>query len=334
MKVAVTGAAGFLGLNLLAALLDAGHDVLALDRAPATIPAGAHGDGLLRWAAVDILDEDAVVAALDDIEVVYHLVALISLRQEDPATWRVNTEGVACVARAALRAGVRRVVHCGSLASFDYYSDIIVHEGTARATAAHLPVYHRSKYQGEVELLKVVDDGLDAVICNPTGIYGPRDHAGRLSRMNQGILDSAAGRLPASVRGYFDMVDVRDVAAGFLLAAEHGRSGHNYLLGGHRHALVDVQIMAARLVGRSGPRFEMPLKALKRIAPVLDPIARRFGSDSFGPGTIEAIALSPIVNHAKATTELGYAPRPLEETLGDLVDFFVAEGLLTPRRRR
>jgi len=75
------------------------------------------------------------------------------------------------------------------------------------------------------------------------------------------------------------------------------------------------------------------MKVLTRIAPYLDPIARRFGSDSFGPGTLEAIRMSPIVNRSKAGSELGYEPRPIETTLADLVDFFVAEGLLTVRRR-
>lgn len=334
MRVAVTGAAGFLGLNLLTALLDEGHDVLAIDRLPGTIAAGSHGTGLLRWESVDVLDEDAMVEALHDIEIVFHLVAVISLRQEDPLAWRVNVEGVGSVARAALRADVRRMVNCGSLASFDYEGDLIVHEGTKRASSSRLPVYHRSKYFGEVELLKVVDAGLDALTCNPTGIYGPLDNATKLSRMNQGLLDSATGKLPASVRGFFDMVDVRDVAKGFLLAAEKGRTGENYLLGGHRHSLMDVQIMIAGLVGRRGPRIAIPLRLLARIAPLLDPIARRFGSDTFGPGTLEAIAMSPIVNRNKAFDELGYEPRPIEESLSDLADFFIAEGLLTSRIAR
>jgi len=333
MKVAVTGAAGYLGLNLLDALLAGGHDVLAIDRAPATIPAGSHGEGLLRWEPVDVLDEDAMTRALHEVEVVYHLVAVISLRQEDPVAERVNVHGVGSVARAALRAGVRRMVNCGSLASFDYEKDIIVHEGTARSTDPRLPIYHRSKYGGEVELAKVIDAGLDALTCNPTGIYGPRDHPARLSRMNQGLLDSATGRLPASVRGFFDMVDVRDVAQGFVLAAEKGRTGHNYLLGGHRETLMDAQIMIARLAGRKGPRIELPMKVLTRMAPMLDPVARRFGSDAFGPGTLEAIRMSPIVNRNKAGTELGYQPRSIETTLADLVDFFVAENLLTVRGR-
>ena len=326
MKVAVTGAAGFLGLNLVTALRAAGHDVLAIDQVPFPDPS-------VTSAQVDVLDEDAMTRALDGIEVVYHLVAVISLRQEDPVAERVNVHGVGSVARAALRAGVRRMVNCGSLASFDYEQDLIVHEGTPRSTDPRLPIYHRSKYYGEVELAKVIDAGLDALTCNPTGIYGPLDHPARLSRMNQGLLDSATGRLPASVRGFFDMVDVRDVAQGFLLAAEKGRTGHNYLLGGHRETLMDAQIMIARLVGRKGPRVELPMKALTRVAPYLDPIARRFGSDSFGPGTLEAIRMSPSVNRAKAGKDLGYQPRPVETTLQDLADFFVAEGLLKVRGR-
>ncbi len=262
----------------------------------------------------------------------HHLVAVISLRQNDPIAERVNVHGVGSVARAALRAGVRRMVNCGSLASFDYERHSTVTEESRRATDLRLPIYHRSKYLGEVELLKVVEDGLDALSCNPTGIYGPIDHPGRLSRMNQGLLDAALGRMPASVPTSFDMVDVRDVAKGFLLAAERGRTGHNYLLGGHRQSLFDTQVQAAELAGRRGPRVRIPVGALRAVAPLIDPISRRFGSESFAPAALENLVMSPIVDRTKAGTELGYGPRPTEETIKDLVDFFTAEGLLGAAR--
>ncbi|MCW2785765.1 MAG: epimerase [Marmoricola sp.] len=328
MKVAVTGAAGFLGLNLVTALLDQGHDVLAIDRVPGTMPAGQHGTGTLRWESVDILDEDAVAKALSGIEVVHHLVAVITLRQEDPIAERVNVHGVGSVARASLRAGVRRMVNCGSMASFDYDKGGTVHEGTRRSTDPRLPVYHRSKYYGEVELLKVVDAGLDALTCNPTGIYGPVDHPDRLSRMNIGLLEVATGKLPVSVRGLFDRVDVRDVAKGFLLAEEKGRTGHNYLLGGHRYDLFEAQTRTAEIVGRRGPRVKLPLGVLVALAPLIDPIARRFGSESFAPAALENLVMSPVVDRTKAGAELGYEPRSTEETLTDLVAFFGASGLL------
>jgi dihydroflavonol-4-reductase len=323
MKVAVTGAAGFLGLNLVDALVAEDHEVVAIDR----VSTGSTSGGQVSWITADVLDEDAMTAALDGVEVVHHLVAVITLRQEDALAERVNTHGPGVVGRAALRAGVRRMVNCGSLASFDYEKHGVVHEGSRRSTDPRLPVYHRSKYAGEVELLKVVEAGLDAVICNPTGIYGPADHPGRLSRMNVGLLDAACGKLPASVRGKFDMVDVRDVAHGFLLAADKGRTGHNYLLGGHRYDLFDAQARTAEIAGQRGPRIQIPLGLLAAVAPLVDPIARRFGSESFAPAALENLVMSPIVDRTKAGAELGYEPRPTEETLQDMVTFFAEAGL-------
>lgn len=323
MKVAVTGAAGFLGLGVVDALLAQGDDVVAIDRVGR--PEGA---GRVSWVEADVLDEEAMTEALDGVEVVHHLVAVISLRQEDPVAWRVNTEGVGTVARAALRAGVRRMVSCGSLASYHYERHGVVHEDSPRATDPRLPVYHRSKYYGEVELRKVIDAGLDALVCNPTGIYGPPDHPGRLSRMNQALLDAALGRMPVSTTGAFDMVDVRDVAQGFLLAAEKGRTGHNYLLGGHRFGLAESQRLAAELAGRRGPRVLLPVRLLEAVAPFVDPVARRFGSESFAPAALENVAMSPVVDRTKAGAELGYQPRPVEETVADLVAFFDVHGLL------
>ncbi|HEX4190264.1 MAG TPA: NAD-dependent epimerase/dehydratase family protein [Marmoricola sp.] len=334
MRVAVTGAAGFLGLNLVDKLVADEHEVVAIDRVPwvstgsTSDGAGSASAGSVTSIVADVLDEEAMTAALEGVEIVHHLVAVITLRQEDPVAERVNTHGPGVVGRAALRAGVRRMVNCGSLASFDYEKHGTVHEGSRRSTDPRLPVYHRSKYAGEVELLKVVDAGLDAVICNPTGIYGPADHPGRLSRMNVGLLDAACGKLPASVRGKFDMVDVRDVAQGFLLAAEKGRTGHNYLLGGHRYDLFDAQVRTAQIAGQKGPRLAIPLGLLAGVAPVLDPIARMFGSESFAPAALENLVMSPIVDRTKAGAELGYEPRPTEQTLADIVDFFGQAGLL------
>lgn len=338
MKVAVTGAAGFLGLNLVEALVAEGHEVLAIDRVP-VVGAGVSGvstsstvqsstSSQVVWRSVDVLDEDAMTEALQGVEVLHHLVAVISLRQEDPVAERVNVHGVGSVARAALRADVRRMVNCGSLASFDYEKNGTVHEGSRRSTDPRLPVYHRSKYYGEVELLKVVDAGLDALTCNPTGIYGPADHPDRLSRMNVSLYDAARGKLPASVPGLFDMVDVRDVAQGFLLAAEKGRTGHNYLLGGHRFDLFEAQVLAARCAGQKGPQVKIPMGLLSLLAPLVDPVARRFGSESFAPAALENIVMSPVVDRTKAGAELGYEPRPTQETVADLVQFFRESGML------
>jgi len=341
MRVAVTGAAGFLGLNLVRLLAGDGHDVVAIDRvAPVVEPVEAHPGvstgsttgGTVSWLAADVLDQQAMTEAFRDVEVVFHLVALISLKQEDPLAWRVNTEGVSTVARAALAADVRRMVNCGSLASFHYERHGTVDEESPRAVDPRLPVYHRSKYAGEVALAEVIDQGLDALTCNPTGIFGPADNPARLSRMNASLLDAARGRAPVAVAGAFDMVDVRDVAHGFILAAEKGRTGHNYLLSGHRARLDTVVRLAAESAGRRGPLVTLPVRVLEALQPLVDPIAQRFGSDQFAAAALENLTMSPRVDGSKAAAELGFVPRPIEQTVRDLVGFFRAEGLLAGSR--
>jgi len=324
MRVAVTGAAGFLGANVVNTLVEDGHDVVAIDRV-ATDLVTAPG---ITWVSADVLDPAQVRAALDGVEVVYHLVAVISLKHEDPLAWRVNVDGVATVARAALEVGVRRMVNCSSLNAFRYRLGDRLDETAPRSTAPDLPVYNRSKYAGEVELLKVVEDGLDGVICNPTGIYGPVDQPTRLSRMNQSLRDAARGRAPVAVRAAFDMVDVRDVARGLTLAAEKGRTGENYLLPGHHVGLHEVTAMAARAAGRREPLVVLPAKVITTVAPFVDPIARLFGSDAMTPMALETLNASPVVDGSKARDELGYDPRPTEETVEDLVAFFAEHGLL------
>lgn len=316
MKVAVTGAAGFLGTNLLRLLTDRGHSVTAIDRVR---PTGATEPGV-TWVTGDVLDPASMRAALEGAEVVYHLVAVITLAQKNDLAWRINTEGVKVVAEAALAVGARRFVHTSSIHAFNQYQcGGRIDERTARSISPDLPVYDRSKWQGEVELRKVIDKGLDAVICNPTGVYGPVDYT--RSRINGILLDAAKGKVPAMIGGGFDLVDVRDVALGLVLAGERGRTGENYLLTGHMQTLWDASRLAASINGRKGPRVLIPAKVISAVMPVLEPVGKLFGSDVLSKATMGAVISAPMVDGTKAKTELGYAPRSTEETVRDLVGF-------------
>ncbi|WP_188827527.1 NAD-dependent epimerase/dehydratase family protein [Nocardia camponoti] len=317
MKVAVTGAAGYLGSNLIPQLLDRGDDVVAIDRvAPAEPTPG------VTWVAADVLDRDAMRAAFDGVDVVYHLVALITLANHNEVAWRVNTEGVRVTAEAALAAGVRRFVHTSSIHAFDQYrSGGHIDETSSRSTDSDLPVYDRSKWQGEVELRAVIEQGLDAVIVNPTGVFGPADNPAALSRLNRTAIDSARGRVPVMIGGGFDLVDVRDVGRGLILAGEKGRTGENYLLGGHMITMLDLCRQAAAHAGKTGPRFAIPPQVLGTLLPVLEPIFRRLGTDVISKAALGALISAPQVDHSKATRELGYDPRPLPESITELVDY-------------
>lgn len=320
MKVAVTGAAGFVGSNLVDLLVEQGHDVIAVDRIPAD-HWPTHGVTFFKG---DVLDSESMENAFTGVEIVYHMVAMITLKHQDETAWNLNTKGVRVVAEAALKTGVRRLVHCSSVHSFDQYDcGGYLNEASARSEAADIPVYDRSKWAGEQELQKVIAKGLDAVICNPTGVYGPTDY-GTLSRLNSMLRDSARGRVPAVITGGFDLVDVRDVVIGLTLAAEKGRTGENYLLTGHMLNMKWAFNMAAKITGRRGPIVAFPISWITAILPVAEPICQKFGSDVISRAAMGALIAQPEVDGSKASSELGYQPRRASETIQDLITFFIS----------
>jgi dihydroflavonol-4-reductase len=327
MKVAVTGAAGYLGMNLLRQLVERGHEVTAIDRLVPEQPA----DPNVTWVGGDVLDPESMRTVLEGAEVVYHLVAVITLAEQNDLAWKVNTEGVRVVAEAALAAGVRRMVHASSIHAFDQYTcGGSIDETTVRSTDPGLPVYDRSKWAGEIELRKVIDKGLDAVICNPTGVFGPLDYSTPLSRINRTLKDAAKGRVPAMVGGGFDLVDVRDVAKGLILASERGKTGENYLLGGSMISMLDLCRLAAKHGNKKGPKFAISPKFIAGLIPVLEPIGKLLGTDIVSRAAIGALVSAPAVDHGKAEREIGYEPRSTDETVRDLVTFFVDPAQLTP----
>ncbi|MFI9404598.1 NAD-dependent epimerase/dehydratase family protein [Nocardia sp. NPDC052316] len=331
MKVAVTGAAGYLGTNLLRLLVARGHEVTAIDR---VVPPTA-GEPNVTWVSGNVLDPASMRETLHGAEVVYHLVAVVTLAEKNDLAWKVNTEGVRVVAEAALAAGARRMVHTSSIHAFNQYTcGGRIDESAPRSTDPTLPVYDRSKWTGEVALRKVIDQGLDAVLCNPTGVFGPLDYSKPLSRINRTLRDAAQGRIPAMIGGGFDLVDVRDVAQGLVLAAERGRTGENYLLGGEMISMLDLCRLAATHGGKRGPRFAISPKLVGAAIPLLAPIGKAFKSDIVSKAALGALISAPVVDHGKAERELGYRPRSTDETVRDLVAFFADPTPLAPDTRQ
>ncbi|HEX4895924.1 MAG TPA: NAD-dependent epimerase/dehydratase family protein [Solimonas sp.] len=325
MQLAITGGSGYVGTNLVRLLLQQGHQVRVIDRSP---PRDLGRAGL-SYVEANILDPQQVAEALKGVEILFHLVAKITLAEEDPVAWTLNVDGVRVVAEAALASGVRRMVHCSSIHAFDQYrcgGHITL--DSARSTARDIPVYDRSKWAGEQELQKVIAKGLDAVICNPTGVYGPVDYTH--SRVNDTLLQSGLGKLPAITEGGFDFVDVRDVAKGLALAAEKGRTGANYILGGHYLSMMEITRLAAQAVGRPGPRRALPLWLLRLLLPLIGPLSARSGREPMTKASIAAIAASPHVDLSATQRDLGYAPRPAAESTRDLMAFYIGTGKLAP----
>lgn len=286
-------------------------------------------DGLdVEFAAADVGDRAAMGAAVAGADVVYHLAARISIAGDpDGSVWRANVDGVRITASAAMAAGVSRFVHCSSLHAFAIGAGTPVDETGPRAVGAGTPVYDRSKWAGEVALRGVAARGLDVVVVNPSGIVGPVDLAP--SRMGRTLLAAFRGRMPLVIPGAFDWVDVRDVAAGLVAAGERGRPGENYLLGGNRASVAELVGIAARVAGRRPPRGSVPLRVVSPVAAAAVRVPARWRHRLLlTPESIHAVTTDPVVVTTKARTELGYAPRPLAETVEDLHRSFRDAGLL------
>lgn len=322
----VTGAAGHVGSNLCAALRADGHPVRAIDlREP--VAAIRHG---ARWVRADIRDPEAIAAAIDGCDIIYHTAAVISVVGDRGGLVRsVNVDGVRVLAQAALDRGVRRLVHCSSVHAFDLaaMAGRAVDETAVRSLGPELPAYDRSKAAGEVELRRIVARGLDAVIVNPTAVIGPVDEAP--SRMGSVLLAMWRRRLPLLTGGGFDWVDVRDVVAALRAAAVHGRTGENYLAAGHRRSIAALAQAAASVSGERVTARIVPIRAARAIAPLADVLTRLTGTALLPTReSLHALASFPAVDSTKARRELGHRPRPIEETLEDLHAAFLRTGRL------
>lgn len=326
MTTLVTGATGHVGGNLVRALLERGHRVRALVRDGT---AAVHGLDVecVRGSVEDRASLDAAMRGVSDV---YHLAAIISiLGDRGGALTRVNVEGVRAVARAARHAGVRRMIHMSSCHAFDLdWGPGAIDETVPRPKATD-PFYNRSKALGEAALREEIAAGLDAVIVNPTGVIGPFDFGP--SRMGRFFLALARGRLPGLIEGGFDFVDVRDLAATTIAAAERGRTGENYLVGGAYVAVREVARTAAGVLGLPVPRLVSPMWLARVGAPVMDAFGRATGREPlYTSESLHALRAGRI-NSDRAKAELGHAPRPLGDTIRDVYAWFEATGVLSRR---
>lgn len=324
MSVVVTGASGHLGANLVRELLARGQRVRAVVRGPSRAL-----DGLdVERVPCDVRDAGALREALRGAEVVYHLAAVISIDGDpDGAVHAVNVGGARNVARAALACGARRLVHVSSVHAFDHAPRHAPLDEARRRPGPSHPAYDRSKAAGEAAVREVIAEGLDAVIVNPTGVIGPHDY--EPSRMGRFFVDLAHRRLPALIDGGFDWVDARDVARSMVAAAERGRRGENYLLGGRWHSAVGLARVAAEAAGVPVPGVVLPMWAARVGAVAASAALRAVGRRSrFTPDAMHALRSNRDVRWDKAARELGHAPRPSLETVRDLYDCFERRGVL------
>ncbi len=331
MTVVVTGATGHIGANLVRSLVEKGRPTRCLVH----VSTGALKGLDAEIVHSNICDVESLCHAFRGADVVYHLAACISLSMNDwPRLESVNVQGTRNVIEACLRSGVQRLVHFSSihaLAQEPLTSP--VDESRPLTVSKRYPPYDRSKAIAEAEVRRAIENGLDAVIINPTAVIGPHDY--QPSYFGEALLAMAQNRLPALVTGGFDWVDVRDVVAGAMRAEENAPAGARYLLSGHWVSMCDIAATVAEITGIPRRKFVCPLWLARLGAPVVQGISRINGKrplyTSFSLRTLKS---NRHISHEKASRELGYEPRPFRKTLMDTLRWFKEngqyDGLLSP----
>lgn len=312
----VTGATGQVGLELCRGLRAAGKSVRAVVL-PGDRAAGRLRELGVEVAEADVRDAPALRRALEGATHLYHLAAIVSTTaRHDPRMWQVNVEGARNAARAARALGLERMIYFSSIVVFDPDPlDEPLHEGRARLAVAAGSPYVRSKIVGEEVVREEIGRGLDAVIVHPTVVIGPNEvhHVGVVQTL---LFNYFSGRLPAVFAGGFDAVAAGDVVDGAMRAAERGRTGESYILGGEQHTLQALLRRASVLCGARVPRVAIPLPLARAGLPLVSAVARITRTrPAFTPEDIRQLDGNPHISTAKARQELGYLPEGLDRAL-------------------
>ncbi|MFA6126770.1 MAG: NAD-dependent epimerase/dehydratase family protein [Bacteroidales bacterium] len=325
ITVAITGSTGHLASAIIPLLIGQGYRLHAL----------VHK----REPAVDLSTLDIVEGSLSDIDslnrlvkdcrIVIHCAAKISLNSNrDPSVYETNVNGTMNLFNASKQARVKRFIHLSSIHAYDQLTAAGLLNEESPYCPDHAPRYDQSKRDAQKFVLQQLSDQMEVVVLNPTAVVGPFDH--KLSLMGKAIKDIYNGKVPVLISGGFDFCDVRDVAAGVVAAMDKGRNGQSYLLSGRWHSLVDLQ------------RIIMDIKGDRRNIPVLPAWTAYLGSPFIlmlaafrgkEPLYTRESILAMTQGHknissAKAEKELGYACRPLRETISDSIDWFKQTGSL------
>jgi dihydroflavonol-4-reductase len=311
-KTLVTGGTGFIGLHLVRALAERGDELRLLVRDDsATGQLGVEFEPALG----DVNDARSVRKAMKGVDRLFHVAGTTSLRQSDrERVFDVNVGGVRTVMEEALRAGVERVVHTSSIAAVGPAPPGETADEDQVFTAGALGIaYVNSKHEGEMEAMRVAARGLPLVVVNPSFVLGPDDPKGTSNELVTRFLQR---RIPAYVDGGLNIVDVRDVAAGHLLADERGEEGSRYILGGRNFTLQRLFADLGRIAGVPPPPLKLPGELAESAVSALE----RTGIPlPVSADEVRSASLWWTYRNDKATRELGFRARPHEETLEDTV---------------
>jgi len=333
LKAFVTGASGFIGSHVVEVLLMNGWQVVGLTRRN-RLPHFLHFDGI-RWVQGDLHDVSQLRRFMDGCDAVFHVAADYRLWSPNPEEiYRSNVDGTRNVMKAAMDAGVPKVVYTSSVGALGLKKDGTPADETTPVTIKDMVGhYKRSKYLAERAVEEFIAKGLPAVIVNPSTPIGPRDY--KPTPTGKIIVDFLNGRMPAYVDTGLNFIHVADVAIGHLLAYQRGRVGEKYILGAHNVTLCDFFALLSQITDLPAPKIRLPLTPIIFLALISEGFSRLTGSPPAIP--LEGVKMSRhfmYFSAEKAVKELGLPQQPLEKAARDAVDWYIENGYCKKPIRR
>jgi dihydroflavonol-4-reductase len=333
-RVAVSGAAGFIGSAVVRALLARGADVVALVE-PEGDERNLQGLDVER-VPVDVRDAKAVIAACADARFIFHLAALYRFWAKRPQDfYDVNVGGALNVLEAARQGVCERVVYTSTVG-------VIGLEGAAHGQAAdetcyadvaHLfGLYKRTKYVAEHEVLRAAAQGAPVSLVLPTFPLGPGDT--RPTPTGKLVLEFLNGRVPAFVDTTLNVVHVDDLATGHLLALERGAIGRSYIIGGENLGMGAFLAALARCTDLPAPTRQVPRSVALGVGALSQLVEGRLlrREPSVALEAARMSTTNMMFDDQRARLELGHSPRPVSEAFVDSARWFVENGYVSPKR--
>ncbi len=328
MQVLVLGATGFLGSNLVRALLDQGEEVRALLR-PGNPGLTLKGLSLERLYG-DLRDAESLARACDGIRIVYHTAGYYPTATipVEMAVHHALAE-TRNVLKAVKQAGVQRLIFTSTLTTIGFPKEpgTLATEACPFATRFSANPYLMSKAAMEEVMLGAAKDGVPVVVVNPTACYGPYD-----SRPTSGaqIVMIAKRLMPAYVQAPVNAIDVRDVADGMIRAATRGRIGERYILGNWNTTQKELGELMARVAGVGAPKIPVPFSVARYGSKVGDWAFRTLlRRPAPVPGFfVEMLQHMQQYDCSKAIRELDYPRHPVESAIRDALVWFRSTGYL------
>ncbi len=318
-RVAVLGGTGFLGANIVRALVAAGHDVRSISRS--LDPSPALEDCAVARVAADMHDGAALARALDRCEVLYHAAGAYPTTNLHATAQVVRARGaMRGILAAARQAGIARVVYTSSYATIGPppagSGRPLSTEADVRPPGSGGHAYFELKRVQEEEALAAHADGLPVVLLLPTACFGPHD-----ARPTSGEAFVTVQKLrPAFyIRGRMDAIDVRDVADAHVAALDAGVSGERYIVGHETHSMAEISAMIARAVGVPPPRIGIPPEPVSAIAAALETLERAHWGHAppFVSGTMKLLRGFTPLDSGKARQAFGPPRRDVATAIAD-----------------